>query len=443
MGGMDRSHAVPTDGYPRTLAVPELSLILLVGVSGSGKSTFAARHFRPTEVISSDRCRGLVCDDESDQGASIAAFEVLELLAAKRLGAGRLTVIDATNVHPVARKTLIDIARKHDCPRAAIVLDLPLESCLERVLARAERIVDTAVVRSQYTQLREHVDTLECEGFGHVHVLRTPDEIDGAAIERVPMPSNRKHERGPFDLIGDVHGCLEELRALVGRLGYTVAVADGHFRVAHPSGRKLVFVGDLVDRGPDTPGVLRFVMDAVAQGSALCVVGNHDDKLLRKLRGAHVRIAHGLALSLEQLARQSVEFSAEVATFLGSLVDHYVLDAGRLVVAHGGMRADLQGRDSRQVRAFALYGDTTGETDDDGYPVRRNWAADYRGQAMVVYGHTPVLEAQWQGNTIDIDTGCVFGGRLTALRYPEREVVHVQAARVYYEPSRPLDAPPG
>ena len=426
----------------RDLAIPELSLVVLIGVSGSGKSTFAQRHFLPTEVISSDRCRGLVCDDESDQAASIAAFEILELIAAKRLAAGRLAVIDATNVHPVARKTLIDIARRHDCPRVAIVLDLPLETCLGRVHARVERVVDAGVVRSQYTQLREHIDTLECEGFQHVYVLRSPEEIEVAAIVREPMPSNRKHERGPFDLIGDVHGCYDELLALVERLGYGVERIDGRFRVAHPEGRKLVFVGDLVDRGPDTPGVLRFVMDAVAQGSALCVAGNHDDKLLRKLRGADVRIAHGLALSLEQLDRESEDFRAEVTAFLGALVDHYVLDGGRLVVAHGGLRADLQGRDSRQVRAFALYGDTTGETDDYGLPVRRNWGADYDGRAMVVYGHTPVLEAQWQGNTIDIDTGCVFGGRLTALRYPERELVQVQAAQVYYEPSRPLAAPP-
>ncbi len=102
------------------------------------------------------------------------------------------------------------------------------------------------------------------------------------------------------------------------------------------------------------------------------------------------------------------------------------------------MKDEYQGRASARVRDFCLYGETTGETDEWGLPVRSNWAASYRGRAMVVYGHTPVVEPVWLNRTINVDTGCAFGGKLTALRYPENELVSVPAARVYYEPAKPL-----
>jgi protein phosphatase len=186
---------------------------------------------------------------------------------------------------------------------------------------------------------------------------------------------------------------------------------------------------------------LSLVMGMVEAGTAICVPGNHDMKLLQKLRGKDVKMAHGLADSVAQLEGESPEFRGKVSEFLDSLISHYVLDDGKLVVAHAGMKEEMQGRGSGAVRSFAMFGETTGETDEFGLPVRYNWAADYRGKAMVVYGHTPVTEAQWLNRTIDIDTGCVFGGKLTALRYPEKELVSVPAHRTYYEPAKPL-APP-
>ncbi len=142
--------------------------------------------------------------------------------------------------------------------------------------------------------------------------------------------------------------------------------------------------------------------------------------------------------TLEQLAQQPSEFVERVKTFLDSLVSHYMLDDGKLVVAHAGMKEAMQGRASRAVREFALYGETTGETDEFGLPIRYNWAAEYRGKAMVVYGHTPVPKPEWLNNTINIDTGCVFGGQLTALRYSEKDLVSVPAATTYSEPARPF-----
>jgi polynucleotide kinase-phosphatase len=425
-----------------SITLPELSLVLLVGASGSGKSTFARQHFLPTEVLSSDFCRGLVADDENDQSATGPAFEVLHFVAAKRLAAGRLTVIDATNVQPEARKPLLELAREYHVLPVAIVFHMPEALCQERNQQRPDRSFGAHVVRNQQRQLRRSLSHLKREGFSHVFTFKSPEEVAAASITRQPLWVNRRNERGPFDLIGDIHGCYDELRALLDQLGYAVqhddAAGTRRYTVQHPDGRRVIFVGDLVDRGPATPEVLRLAMDMVDAGVAFCVPGNHDDKLLRALRGHKVKLSHGLSLSLEQLEREPPDFRARVAAFLDSLVSHYVLDDGWLVVAHAGMPEALQGRASRKVRDFALYGETTGETDEFGLPVRYPWAQNYRGAAMVVYGHTPVPEPEWINRTVNIDTGCVFGERLTALRYPEREFVSVAAAQAYSERGRPI-----
>ena len=228
----------------------------------------------------------------------------------------------------------------------------------------------------------------------------------------------------------------------LGKLGYQATAVDGHFEVRHPDGRKVVFLGDLADRGPRVVDVFRLAMDMVAAGTALCVPGNHEVKLLRKLRGRDVRLTHGLAESVAQIEAQPAAEVERIAEFIDKLVSHYVLDDGKLVVAHAGLPEAMQGRGSGQVREFALYGDTTGETDEYGLPVRYPWAEDYRGAATVVYGHVPTAEPEWLNRTICIDTGCVFGGRLTALRYPERDLVSVAARATYYQPSKPLSSAP-
>ena len=419
---------------------PELALVVLVGPSGSGKSTFARRHFLPTEVISSDYCRGLVADDENDQAATKAAFEVLHFIVGKRLAAGRLTVVDATNVRPEDRKPFIQLARAHHMLPVALVLNLPEALCQERNLSRPGRDFGPHVIRNQRQELRRALRGLQREGFRHVTVFDSVAEIDAATLIREPLWNNKKGESGSLDIIGDVHGCYDELHDLLLSLGYVIDGSSGWPRVTHPLGRKAVFVGDLVDRGPKTPDVLKLVMGSVGGGTAYCVAGNHDVKLSRKLNGRDVKVTHGLAESIAQLEGETPQFRTEIADFLDKLVSHYVFDGGRLVVAHAGLREEMHGRGSGAVRSFAMYGETTGETDEYGLPVRYNWAADYRGRAAVVYGHTPVPYADWLNNTICIDTGCVFGGKLTALRYPERELVSIPARRMYYEPARPLQS---
>ena len=399
--------------------LPSPSLVVLMGVSGSGKSSFAARHFKPTEVLSSDFCRGLVADDENDQAATKDAFAVLHAIARTRLARGRLTVVDATNVQREARRPLVELAREHDLLAVAIVLDLPEAICQERNAARPDRDFGDHVVRHQRSQLRRSLRGLQREGFRRVWTLESPEAVDAAEVTRSPLWSDRRAERGPFDVIGDVHGCHDEIVALLGELGYTVGTdAAGAPHVTPPDGRRAVFVGDLVDRGPDSPAVLELVMGMAAAGTAICVPGNHDIKLVRKLKGRDVQLTHGLAETLEQLEGRPPAFRDAARDFLDGLVSHVVLDDGRLVVAHAGMRESYQGRSSGRVREFALFGETTGETDRFGLPVRVQWAADYRGEASVVYGHTPVPEPEWLNRTINVDTGCVFGGKLTALRWP-------------------------
>ncbi|MEU5313898.1 polynucleotide kinase-phosphatase [Streptomyces sp. NPDC021562] len=427
-----------TQSTGRVLPVTDLSLVVLVGASGSGKSTFAHRHFKPTEVISSDFCRGLVSDDENDQSASGDAFDVLHYIAGKRLAAGRRTVVDATSVQQDSRRQLIDLAKRFDVLPIAIVLDVPEEVCAERNAARTDRAdMPRRVVQRHIRELRRSIRHLEREGFRKVHILRGAEEIESATVVTEKRYNDLTHLTGPFDIVGDVHGCAHELESLLAKLGYQ----DG----VHPEGRTAVFVGDLVDRGPDSPGVLRRVMSMVGSGNALCVSGNHENKFGRYLRGRKVQHTHGLAETVEQMAGEPEEFRAQVRAFVDGLVSHYVLDGGRLVVCHAGLPEKYHGRTSGRVRSHALYGDTTGETDEFGLPVRYPWAEDYRGRAAVVYGHTPVPEATWLNNTVCVDTGAVFGGRLTALRWPERELVDVPAERVWYEPARPLrpEAPGG
>ncbi|WP_170170317.1 polynucleotide kinase-phosphatase [Hymenobacter perfusus] len=463
-----------------SLKLPELSLVLLIGTSGAGKSTFARRLFSATEIVSSDQCRALVADDENDQSATPEAFALLHYLVGLRLKRGLLTVVDATNVQPEARKTLVQLARDYHVLPTAVVLDVPDRLAEDRNRQRAERQhLGRHVIPNQRQQLRRSLKSLKQEGFRHVYHLRGPEEIDVVqAVQRDPLYSNRKQDTGPFDIIGDVHGCYLELVQLLAQLGYDVeetpvldardlgvrvtrrrdaiscvsslndAKTDGisnnlsndetqDIAPLQPP-RRVLFLGDLVDRGPASPQVLRLVMSMVQSGLALCVPGNHDIKLLRFLNGKQVNEKHGFAETVQQLAAESDTFKSQVRQFLDGLVSHYVLDGGKLVVAHAGMREEMQGRGSGAVRAFALFGETTGEIDEFGLPVRYNWASEYRGRATVVYGHTPVPDPEWLNNTIDIDTGCVFGGRLTALRYPERELVSVPAQQVYCEPVRPL-----
>lgn len=427
------------------ISVPELSLILLVGASGSGKSTFARQHFAQYEVVSSDECRARVSNDENSKDATNDAFDLLYYIVGKRLKRGLLTVVDATNVQASSRKGLVELAREHHVLPVVIVLDMPQKVCEARNQTRADRNFGGHVLRQQLQQLKRSIKGLKREGFRKIYRLKTTEEVACiTGIVREKLYNDKKHLSGPFDIIGDIHGCYDETVALLTKLGYELKTVEDNgsnfgIEASHPQNRQVIFLGDLVDRGPNSPAVLKLAMSMVHSGVAWCVPGNHDLKLHKKLKGKQVAINHGLAETLAQLEGESPEFIDQVKEFLYGLVSHYVFDEGKLVVSHAGIKEEMQGRGSGAVRAFCLYGETTGEIDEFGLPVRYNWASEYRGKAKVVYGHTPVPEAEWLNKTIDIDTGCVFGGKLTALRYPEETLVSVVAKQVYSEPIRPLE----
>jgi protein phosphatase len=239
---------------------------------------------------------------------------------------------------------------------------------------------------------------------------------------------DQRHDNGPFDIIGDVHGCMDELESLFDRLGYAPN-ADGAWRSR--TGRTAIFVGDLVDRGPRIADALRVPMEMVAAGVAFVVPGNHDLQYARHLAGDDIPIVYGLEDTIAQMSGVPAPFLDDVLTFFQTIKGHYVFDGGRLVVAHTGLPAELHGRDTPETRQLAAYGVLDGEIDPTDPSRRHSWVATYSDEAAVVYGHTKVVDAIWDRNTIDIDTGCVFGWRLTALTWPERQLVSVPARREY------------
>ncbi len=417
------------------IEIPEFCLVAMVGGTSSGKTSFALKHFKPTEVLSSDFFRGMVCDDENSQSISGDAFDLLYYAANKRLNNMKLTVIDATNLQQSARKQVVDLAREQNVHAAAIVLNLPEEIMQERNKARSERNFPERVIRQHCRDVRRSIRGLKREGFRFVYVINSLEQLENTEVVRTKLWNDKKELHGPFDIIGDIHGCGDELEQLLNKLGYVKS--EGIY--THPEGRQAAFLGDFCDRGNRNADVLRIAMDMVKSGNAVAVPGNHDIKLLKYLRRNKIAMTHGIDKTIAEIEAQGEDFKAEAASFIDGLISHCVLDDGKLVIAHAGLKQEYIGRGSARVREFCLYGETTGETDSYGLPVRLDWASDYRGSAAVVYGHIAGKEVKSQNNTHCIDTGCVFGGKLTAYRYPEREFVQVSALRQYYEPIKPLE----
>ncbi len=424
------------------IEIPDFSLVVLVGPTGCGKSTFARKHFQETEIVSSDQCRAIVSDDETDQAATQDAFDLVHYMAGMRLKRRKLVVIDSTAVQKESRASLLKLAKKYHALCVALVLDIDPEVCHERNQERKNRDFGFHVPKNHSRSLRKGLRRLKREGFAQVHVMNTPEDVDALEIERTPLYNDMRGQHGPYDIIGDIHGCFDELAELLEKLGYSIdpfeKESEKLITASHPEGRKALFVGDITDRGPRNLDALRLVMGMVEQGSGQCVIGNHDYKLKRWLEGRNVQLKHGLDLTVAELEKTSEGFRKKAHAFLHGLIAHHWLDDGKLVVAHAGLKEEMHGRGSGAIRSFAMYGDTTGEVDEYGLPVRLEWARDYRGKAVVVYGHTPTPEAEWLNETICIDTGCVFGGKLTALRWPERKLVSVDARKEYSVPAKPL-----
>ena len=424
----------------KQISMPDPGLVLLIGASGVGKSTFAAKHFAENEILASDTFREMIAGTRDPHKASEAttdAFQILGEVAAARLRRRLLTVIDGTGLTRRAQESAAAIARENHVPVNAIALVRTVKETLQQNAQRGEGRVEERAVSDMCRRVGHAAKMAKRNGIRNVHMLANSEEIESCVIERTTLRCDARANPGPFDIIGDVHGCEAELRELLAKLGYEHQARQWR----HPQQRQIVFVGDLVDRGPQSIATVRLVMELAEQGIAQAVEGNHEVKVVKHLRGGKVKLTHGLEATAREIEKLDEEERKRIGDFLATLPSHLVLDGGALVVAHAGLAEEMHLGTGSKVRAFANYGQTSGETDEFGLPVRYQWANDYRGRAIVVYGHTPVPEARWEGErqrVICIDTGCCFGGKLTALRWPERELVEVAAHKEWYTPVRPL-----
>ncbi|MBM7554013.1 bis(5'-nucleosyl)-tetraphosphatase PrpE [Thalassobacillus pellis] len=237
-----------------------------------------------------------------------------------------------------------------------------------------------------------------------------------------------------IDVIGDVHGCLDELKALFDKLEYEWK--DG--MPSHPDNRVPVFVGDITDRGPASVETIRFVYELVMERkSARYLPGNHCNKLYRYFHGNPVKEQHGLETTTAEYKALPPEEREEVRDKFMELMDasplYLEIPEIDAVIAHAGIRQDYIGQHGKKVKTFVLYGDITGEKHEDGRPVRRDWAQSYQGDKWIIYGHTPTLEPRFVNKTVNIDTGCVFGNKLTAFRLPEEAIVSVPSSMPFVE----------
>lgn len=421
--------------HAMVLHFPHTALLVLAGPAGAGKSTLARRLFKPSQIVSSDQLRAAVADDPGEQDASSDAFALLRQIVERRLRRGLFTVVDATSLTSRAREELLRIGRSQEVAVYLLVVNTPPALCLERNRTRPNAVPEAAIHR----HARQLISTLELarrEGFTRV------DVVDGERLDEIELRFTTSPvelpDPGPLDLIGDIHGCYDELVELLGKLGYEQG-SDLLYR--HPAGRRPFFLGDLADRGPNSPAVLELVVEHVSRGLAFYVPGNHCRKLARHLKGERVRPTGGLSETLAQLAKLPPDKRSTLAKNFIRLYDrsppYRLCDKGKLVAVHAGIERPMIGRLSKRIREYCLYGEVV--LNEERVPLGRDWARVYDGHTLVVYGHAPTPKPRVINNTICIDQGCVYGGQLTAFRYPERTFVHVKARRAYVE--GPLETP--
>lgn len=436
-------------------------VVVMVGASGSGKSTWSRAMWPETSVLSSDEVRQWLVDNENAQWANKQVFEVLEVAARARLELGRRVIIDATNAKKEDRKQWRALADEFGVPCAAVWFDIPQETCEARQETR-ERKVSARVIARQLGDLanvREQLEQERWDMIWRVDEDHAPGEHEElvAWSEPAARPAGVKGVRlgaKRCDIVGDVHGCHDELLALLDKLGW-VATDDGLHH--HPEDRLLVFVGDLVDRGPASVKVLEYANAMIEEGRAILVRGNHDDKLRRYLLGNKIKVDHHLQTTIDELDALDADTRAAVGeraiamierspywALLGSTSEDRADTEAELVVAHAAFKPSLMQSKEDKVRWFCLYGPSTGKKDERGYPERVDWTVRYPSRGpLCVTGHTPFSgPVEERNNTMCLDTACVFGFRLTALRWPEMELVDVPAREDYSGDSARVSARP-
>jgi len=407
------------------IILPEIALVVVLGPSKSGKTTFTRKHFAPSEVFHLDEIHEHYAPERKGSDTEADDLDTFHFLLEKRLKQGLLTVIDGSFITQSSRKKMREIARRYSTQLIGIWMDLP-ES---ELVSRHTQGDSMAKARLEMARLQAHADKFQLEGFKQVYRLDTQADIDAVDFVRTQFSCNQRALSGPFDVIGDVHGCLVELESMLAQLGYVQAEGAPTYR--HPDGRTAIFVGDLISRGPSSLATLAIVRAMVAHGSALSVKGNHETDLLSAMQGQEINLHNGLQPTLDQVAQLPAEEQEQILAFIDQLPFHLLLDEGKLAVAHGGIKANMQGRESADIESFNLYAESGGPSNHWGMEIKPTWALEYEGNATVVHGHLPVKTATWTKQVLNLDTGCVYGGHLSAFRYPEREIVTVKADQEY------------
>lgn len=445
------------------IQLPHAGIVLLVGPSNSGKSTLLNKlqqegKIMRSEVVSSDQFRVLVSDKEFvdwknmpkeeadilfDEYSLISkeAFAMMDNIIRTRCRLNKLTFVDATHLQPDDRKRYIAMARENHVPIVSIVLDVPEKVLLERDEKR-DNPRGKRRIKQQYQVFTREKRFMKKEGIRSLYFLK---EIDDIELTRRSHPLELDADAG-IDIIGDIHGCYDEMIELLVKLGYEKD-EDDFYR--HPEGRKFLSIGDVMSRGPESLKSMMFFYRHVQKGLAYMIDSNHGWKIARWLDGKNVTLNHGdekveqefLQFEQEHGAEQAAEWKNKMKDFLLEAPSHYILKKNgipRVVCAHAGIRDEYIGKQSRDVSDFCRYGDTNG-FDEKGKPIRKDWFIGHQTSQLIVWGHDPKPQPLKINNSLNIDQGVVFGGKLTAYRFPEAQIIAVEAKEDYSGvPDNPL-----
>lgn len=412
------------------IRIPKTSLVVLCGPAASGKSTFARRYFPPEWVVSSDQCRKMVCGDEANQAASADAFSLLYEIVERRLKWGQMTVVDATSLSPIARHRLLELAHRYDFQPVALLFNIDLETC-QRWDENRSRKVGLEILTRQMEKLAAAQAQIKSEGFYKVFALERED-LDSSKIVLVPLRVESVPPP-PYDILGDIHGCADELEAMLIRLGYK---QDEKGIWQTPSERTLVFIGDLTDYGEKSVEVVWMVHSLMEQMKVVYIAGDHCQRLYDYLTGKQkLENGGGFETTLAQLHHlDDSEREKWIQTFINLFrraLPYAMLDGGKLIASHAGIRHRMVGRLSSRIIRYCLHGESEGRYSRQSIvPTQTSLAANIT-HPLVVSGHTPRQDFEQSGHTLYIDLGCVFGGSLGAFRYPEMEMIKIPARKKY------------
>lgn len=402
-----------------TFSFPQFGALAILAPSAFPVADWARRHFPAHELLDPADCQALLGTTEPHP--STDAYTLAAQAFEMRVKAGRATVFLRAPLEQTARNFLRSASRKANAKLYYLSIDLP-----EADLRTLVPAYDREAWAREAAQIAQNLLFLDKEGIaGHLSITRIAD-LEALEFSRPPLPCDRRSLSGPFDLIGSVHGCLAELRALLGELGYVSDPATQLPR--HPKGRIPVFLGDDGAQGPHGLACLQLIQAMCDAGLAYAVIGNQDRRLLEVLRESPEADPDALA---PWWAAASPEDRQAILAWTAQVPSHLVLDGGRLVAVHGGIRPDMIGRDTPPITAFCTYGSTPGEHALVQSRALADWAAELPEGVTVVFSHQPVVDVQDAGSHVAIDTACLYGGRLSAFRYPERSVVSVPAAKAY------------